>query len=305
MRKNDLTGMKIKSTLIGFSWLILSLSSCAQEQLKKDTVVDVIDSTFRVEFTPFANGMSYCETFAPKTSKISDCRFTILKLDPKTVDFELFVANENNISPRTVDQWADTFDLQVVFNAGMYDLSKPLISRGLLKHGNFYNQRAVHPAFNLILALDPIDSTLPSCAIFDLQITPLQEIQRQYKSLAQGLRMLDGNGNATEWKKKPQSCSMMLAAQDFEENVYLIFSRSPYTHNQMIGFLKQFPFKLKNAIYLEGGPETSLYVNLPITKQHPTGFCLEKVGSYVSNTYANDENSRFWKLPNVIGVKVR
>jgi hypothetical protein len=32
---------------------------------------------------------------------------------------------------------------------------------------------------------------------------------------------------------------------------------------------------------------------------------IEKVGSYVSNTYPTDANSEYWPLPNVIGVRVK
>jgi hypothetical protein len=49
---------------------------------------------------------------------------------------------------------------------------------------------------------------------------------------------------------------------------------------------------------MEGGPETSFYINIDDTK-------IEKVGSYVSTTYANDDNDHFWNLPNVIGIKVK
>jgi len=58
------------------------------------------------------------------------------------------------------------------------------------------------------------------------------------------------------------------------------------------------PYGLTNAIYIEGGPETSLYIR--------TGNrVVEKVGSYVSNTYATDNNMTFWALPNVIGMKLK
>jgi hypothetical protein len=32
---------------------------------------------------------------------------------------------------------------------------------------------------------------------------------------------------------------------------------------------------------------------------------IEKIGSYVSETYPNDLNDHFWTLPNVIGFKVK
>jgi hypothetical protein len=58
------------------------------------------------------------------------------------------------------------------------------------------------------------------------------------------------------------------------------------------------PFNLANTIYLEGGPETSLYIKVGDT-------VIEKVGSYVSQTYPTDDNVCFWKLPNIIGLKLK
>ena len=66
----------------------------------------------------------------------------------------------------------------------------------------------------------------------------------------------------------------------------------------MIRFLGMFPMKLTHAIYLEGGPETSLYMHIGKTR-------LEKFGSWVSDTYETDSNDHFWKLPNIIGVRVK
>ena len=64
----------------------------------------------------------------------------------------------------------------------------------------------------------------------------------------------------------------------------------------MIGFLKQMPGGLHDAIYLEGGPETSLLIDV-------NGHHIEKIGSWVSDTWERDDNTHFWPLPNIIGVR--
>jgi hypothetical protein len=100
------------------------------------------------------------------------------------------------------------------------------------------------------------------------------------------------------WKKKIQSCSMIIAAEGTDNKFYIIFCRSPYTHNQMIEFMLKMPYGIRNAIYLEGGPETSLFIDV-------NGHRIQKVGSWVSDTWESDENNHFWSLPNVVGVKSR
>jgi hypothetical protein len=284
----------------GILLLILLQSTSVLAQDATDTLYkrpkDTMD--FVVKWKQIGKGVSYCETDAPVKSFLGDSKLTILKIDPKQVKFDLFTASAMDSVSRPVNFWADTMNLNIVFNAGMYDLGKPLTSRGLLKNGNHNNQFTFKEGWNVMFALHPLDSVNTSDAVvYDVECTPFASIQDKYQSFAQGLRMLDCSGNPMNWKKN-QSCSMLVCAHDDQENLIVIFNRSPFSQNQMIGFMKQFPNPLHNAIYMEGGPETSLYVSIG-------DFCLQKVGSYVSGTYPKDTNETFWRLPNVIGIRVK
>lgn len=251
-----------------------------------------------VEWVALAPGLNWCETDAAYVSKVGDSRITIVKIDPNKVDFELFSATSMDRKPRTALQWSDSFDLQVVFNAGMYDLAKPLTSRGFLKARAHINQPVLHPSFNAMLAFHPTKQTIDPLTIFDLTCFPYSSFKDDYDSFIQGLRMIDCKGQPVFWKKKVQSCSMLVAAQDNNGSLYLIFSRSPYTHNEFIRMMLKLPFPIYNAIYLEGGPETSLFVNLHHLQLH-------NVGSFVSSTYETDSNCTFWPLPNVVGIRLK
>jgi hypothetical protein len=66
----------------------------------------------------------------------------------------------------------------------------------------------------------------------------------------------------------------------------------------MIQFLVSLPWGLNSAIYMEGGPETSFYVN---TGDH----VIYKAGNYVSKSIPKKTNDHFWPLPNVIGLRVK
>lgn len=253
---------------------------------------------FVVKWQELAHGVSFCETDAPLRSIKGDSKITILKINPSYVEFELATTTAMDSVRRPVNFWADTLNFNIVFNAGMYDLARPLISRGLLKNGEHTNQRILKEGWNTVLALNPIDSkNSKNAKIFDLQCNSFDQFSRSYSGLIQGIRMLDCEGNTMLWKKS-QYCSMLVCAQDKEDNLYLIFTRSPYSHNQMIRFMKQFPTPLHSAIYMEGGPETSLYV-------HIGDFCMQKVGSYVSGTYPKDSNAVYWGLPNVVGIRIK
>jgi hypothetical protein len=241
------------------------------------------------------DGMEYCEADAPFKSILNNSKISILKINPEKFEFQLLTASEHD-STQTAVEWADNFGMNVIINAGMYDLTKKLINKGYMQNYKHLNNPDFNPSYGAVIAFNPNEKKIPNFKIIDVNCDRWDSIKPYYNSYSQGMRMLDCNGNPLTWNKKNQSCSMLLASCDEEGNLYYVFSRSPYTHNEMIRFLLSMPFKMVNAIYLEGGPETSLYIDIGNTQ-------IKKIGSYISNSYPNDDNDHFWKLPNVIGLK--
>jgi hypothetical protein len=243
------------------------------------------------------NGLSYCETDAPEKSTVNNSKLTLVRIDPSFYDFNLLTATEYGGKLRTAEEWANEFDMAVVFNAGMYSTKKFNPNKGYLKNFEHFNNSNLSSYYNAMMVMHPIDSTMPSFKIIDMTCQPWDSVKDCYHSHCQGMRMLDCEGKAMAFSKNPtQSCSMILISTDTEGIIYIVFSRSPYTHLKMIDFLKTFPLNLKQTVYLEGGPETSLYIKTM------KGSVL-KYGSYVSRTWANDENDHFWPIPNVIAIQ--
>ena len=283
------------STMFRLFWCLLAFlvfNACSDSKPHQQKEVPNYSN-----WTILTKGMEYREMTAPVQSFIGDSKLSILRLDPAQFHFDLLAASQHDSLPRTVVKWAQSFDLMVAFNAGMYEQAKPLQSRAYLQNGKHYNNPKLLEAFNLMLALGPKKGLNRSnIEVLDLSCSDWRQEKHCFKGFAQGLRMLDCNGQPTYWQKKIQSCSMLVAAEDNQGWFYLIFTRSPYTHNQMIDFMKQMPRGLHDAIYLEGGPEASLYIN--VNEHH-----IEKVGSWVSDTWETDDNKHFWPLPNIIGIR--
>ncbi len=187
--------------------------------------------------------------------------------------------------------------MDVTVNAGMFSLIDFCSNGGYMKNYEHLNNPKLKENYNVMIALNPKDSAEKSLQLYDLTCQNWDSIKDKYHSYSQGMRMIDCNGNALSWNKRAtQSCSMVIAATDDIGNVYFIFTRSPYTHNTVISFILSLPFNIKTTVYLEGGPETSLFINTGDTK-------IEMIGSYLSRTFQNDNNDHFWKIPNVIGIK--
>ncbi len=243
------------------------------------------------------DGLWLCDFTAPEKSILNDSKLTILKVDPNLFSFHLLSSSEHGRRNRTADEWASDFGMSVVVNAGMYSLANGRTNKGYMKNYAHYNNPRLNGAYNVMMAMNPKDPNEPAFRLFDLTAHRWDSIRPRFNTYSQGMRMIDHHGQPLSWDKRPgQACSMVVCASDTAGNVYFVFSRSPYTHQTMIRFLVNLPLNIRTTVYLEGGPEASLFIRSGDT-------LVNKFGSYVSKTYENDENDHFWKIPNVIGIQ--
>jgi hypothetical protein len=242
------------------------------------------------------DGLQYVELDAPDKAVVNDSKITLLKIDESKFNFD-FLTESQYKGNRTAPDWAKEFNKNIIVNAGMYRYNKIHSNKGYMKNYNHVNNPVKSSYFNAMLAMHPKDPKKPPFSIVDITVEPWEKIKNEYHSLCQGMRMISANGEAMQFSKRPdQSCSMILASTDSIGNLYFIFTRSPYTHRTMIKYLQGLPLNLRTTVYLEGGPETSLYINTGDT-------VIAKYGSYVSNSCNNDDNDHFRFLPNVIALK--
>ncbi len=245
------------------------------------------------------SGLYFWEPDAPEKSIVNDSKIFILKADPRVCNFRMLSSSEHGKQNRAADVWAKEFGVNVVVNAGMFNMRNSRTNKGYLKNYSHTNNPKLNGYYNVMMAMNPKQKSDPAMMMYDLTATKWESIRTDYHTYCQGMRMIDCNGNKMVWDKRPgQACSMVVSATDIAGNIYFIFTRSPYTHQKMIDFIISLIPDIRTTVYLEGGPEASLYIQTSDT-------IISKIGSYVSTTYANDNNDHFWKIPNVIGIKSR
>lgn len=275
-------------SLVVLVWLLAGLPARSQDQWISE-----------IAWTTLADGLQYAEVDAPEKSVVNDSKLTILKIDAYKFDFDFLTASEHGKRLRTAEEWAKEFDKTIIINAGMYSYNRMHSNKGYMKNYKHLNNPVKSGYYNGVLAMHPKDKKKPPFEIIDITYQDWEKVKNQYHSLCQGMRMIGEKGEGMEFSKRPnQSCSMILTAKDEAGNLYIVYTRSPYTHRAMIGFLQGLPFGIRTTVYLEGGPEASLYINTGDT-------VIAKFGSYVSNTCDNDDNDHFWKIPNVIALRLR
>jgi hypothetical protein len=148
-----------------------------------------------------------------------------------------------------------------------------------------------------VLAFDRLDDSVPPVQIIDRQHQDFDALRGHYGTLVQNIRMVALTGENV-WQ--PQSARWSTAAIGIDRHgrVLFIHVRSLYTTHDVINALLALPIELRNAMYVEGGPEAQLFIRSAAGE-------IELVGIYDSGLVDPDTAPISWPIPNVIGVARR
>lgn len=237
-------------------------------------------------------GLYFSDIISSVKSEFGDSKISILKIDPGLFNFKLISAKENNEKNKTAKEWAKERALIAVVNAGMFQTDYKT-NVGYMKNYDFINNGTLNH-YNTITAFNRKDPGVPEFQIIDLKCQNWENLKIRYHSFTQGIRMIDCN-QKNMWGKQERKWSMVVIGMDKKGNALFIFTRSPYSVHDFINILLSLPISIHKAMYLEGGPEASLYLN-------HNGIEIQKVGSYETDFNENNDNDIFWEIPNIIGI---
>ncbi len=274
-----------------------TLEKKVQAEALKEETKPAAAKPFKVTYSPWVElekGLHYGEFAATQKSILGDSKISVLKVDLAHYDLVLLTALEQGGS-RTAPEWVKEYGLAAVTNAGMFE--PDLTSTGYMRNYDHVNKVVFKPGYNSLLAFNPKTPGLPLAQILDSRCQNLAEAGKKYQSVSQSIRMIDCQGKNT-WPQSKRKWSQAALAMDKEGHPLFIHSRSPYTVHDFNEQVLALPIRVRNMLYLEGGPEASLYIDTSRRK-------IGKVGSFETGFNENDGNQEFWGLPNVVGVKKR
>jgi len=204
---------------------------------------------------------------------------TVVKIDPQSYSFQLLCATELGKESLTTKEWALKYQMLAAVNAGMFQ-ENGLTSVGFMKNFGHVNNPRLSKA-NTILAFNPVGENLPEIQLIDRECQDFNDLRQKYQSFVQSIRMI--------------SCSQqnVWSGMDFQGNILFLFSRTPLSVHDFIDILLSLPLSLKSAMYLEGGPQASLYLST-------SRMTVERYGVWGGL----EKNSLQFPLPvpNVIGI---
>ncbi|MCI4625502.1 MAG: phosphodiester glycosidase family protein [Candidatus Magnetoovum sp. WYHC-5] len=216
-------------------------------------------------------------------------KVTVLKINPQYFSFRLLTSSELNEQPLTAKQWAKKYKLVATVNAGMYQEDKKT-NVGFMKNYKHVNNPRIAKNYKAVFAFNHLSDDVPDTQIIDLDCQDFATLKHKYKTFVQNLRLINCKGENV-WKKQANAWSMAALATDNQGNVLIIFTATAFTVYDFINVLLELPLSIKNAMYLEGGKETSLYVDNGARE-------IELSGNGAS-FYIQTEP---WPIPNVIGI---
>jgi hypothetical protein len=257
---------------------------------------DTQNNSPEIQWQKIDEGLEMAEISSPQKSSVGDSKITVIRIKPNQYAFKLIAASENTKEHKTAPQWCKEKKLLACVNAGQFNLDDQLSNMGYMKnyaHVNNPNFRKINN-YNSILAFNRQDTSVAPIQIIDMKCQDWPQLQKKYHSFTQSICLIACNQQVVDNKQKGK-WSMVLFGIDKLGNALLIFTRSPYTIRQFSEILLTLPLQIKNVMYLEGGPEASLYLDT-------NGKKMERMGSYETGFWENDTNQQFWPLPNVIGI---
>ncbi len=237
-------------------------------------------------------GLHIGEFKSLQKSNTSDSKITILRIDPHIYSFKLLCADELKHSNITVKEWCQRYNLIGTINAGMFQMDYKS-NVGFMKNYKYINNATINSKYISVAAFNPIDTTSKVFHIFDIDDSNIKDIINNYNTVIQNLRLIKRPA-LNRWSQQKKMWSEAALGQDKNGNVLFIFSLSPYSMHDLNNILINLPIEIVCAQHLEGGPEASLYFS-------HNNLIIQRVGSYETDFNENNDNNKYWPIPNAIG----
>jgi hypothetical protein len=220
-------------------------------------------------------------------------RLTLVKVAPTVYSYKLLCASENSNLRMTAKKWCQTHNLITATNAGMF-WTDGVTNVGYMKNFNHINNPRLNTRYNAVLAFNRVDATVPEVQIIDLKCQDYERLKDKYQTFIQGIRMVSCR-QENVWEKQERMWSIAAFGMDTSGNGLFVFGETPYSVHDFTNILLSLPILLYNAMYLEGGPEATLYFSA-------NGVEFEKIGSHETALSENGFRKMARPLPNVIGI---
>ncbi|WP_242352531.1 phosphodiester glycosidase family protein [Anaeromyxobacter sp. SG64] len=215
----------------------------------------------------------------------------IVRIDPARFELRLLNASApGEGSLRSARAWAARAGAAAAINASMYQQDYRT-SVSLMRTRQHVNQRRVSRDRS-VLAFDPLERGAAPVRLIDRDCDDLETVAKAYGTLVQSIRLVSCD-RRNVWAPSQRRFSAAAIGMDGKGRVLFIHARTPWPVYDLVNALLALPIDLRQAMYVEGGPEAQLYVR-------GGGGEHEWVGGFEHLPQA--DNHEPWPVPNVVAA---
>lgn len=234
--------------------------------------------------------MASAFTTEQKPEVIDTFSYTLVKI-PDDATLEIFRARDEfgedhygKAVMARAPQWKDKTGAILITNAGMYLPNGDLLGY-CLSEGVYLSRRYVGKFKHAIVQ----DSRKGKIYMAEV---PNYDAICNYNYTVLQLPAIMWNGKYV-WKWTKKKTAFVCIIETMAGNMYFVYSSRPRDVGLALGmFQDKFNMKIKNALYLEGGPETTLLTD-----------DVYKYGCYEEDFYPYTVCGDFLPLPNVLAIR--
>ncbi len=221
---------------------------------------------------------------------LGDGKIAAVRIDPGI--FELRLLNSSapgQGAPQSARRWAELSGASAVINASMYQEDyRTAVS--LMRTRDHVNQRHVSRD-RAALVFDPLDGKHAPVRMVDRDCDDLDAAIRPYGTVIQSIRMVSCE-RKNVWAPSTRRSSVAAVGVDGHGRVLFLHARSAWPVHELVDALLELPIDLRQAMYVEGGPEAQLFAR-------GGGVELERLGVFEAAQAATRDG---WPVPNVIAA---
>ena len=196
---------------------------------------------------------------------------------------------------RSMREWARQLGFVAVINAGMFRADDRMRSTGFMRDADVMINSYIHPSYGAFLAFKPRDPSLPALRWVDRKSdADWQNVLGGYDGVIQNYRLISPE-RENLWEPSDRRHSGASIAMDKDGRLLFIHCRARLSLHEFAQALIDLPLDLVGAMYVEGGADAAMYVDVD-------GFVGRFVGEYRSDFFQGS-NTNFWPAPNVLGIR--
>lgn len=217
----------------------------------------------------------------------------VLRIDPARFELKLMNASApGEGASHTARGWVDRAGGVAAINASMYQ-EDYRTSVSLMRTRDHVNHSRLSKD-KTVLAFDPLSSGAHPVRLIDRDCHDFDAARKEYGALVQSIRLVSCD-RRNVWAPSARRFSTAAIGMDGQGRVLFMHARTPWPVHELVNALLALPIDLRQAMYVEGGPEAQLFVR-------SGGKEMQWVGGFEAAPAA--ENTEAWPVPNVV-VAVR